>query len=96
MVRLLVLAFLFLALAYLAAGGLALVLGRRGDSSKPAAGVRRARSGSELVACAACGVHVPRSRAIEARRGSPAILFCSDICRHRARPAAETLRRRSA
>lgn len=37
-------------------------------------------SGEELVRCAVCGTHVPRSRALSAP-GVPADLYCSDHCR---------------
>ena len=37
-------------------------------------------SGEELVRCAVCGTHVPRSRALSAP-GVPVDLYCSDRCR---------------
>lgn len=37
-------------------------------------------AGEELVRCAACGVHVPRSRALSSP-GVAADLYCSDSCR---------------
>lgn len=41
--------------------------------------------GEELVRCATCGVHVPRSRALppmsaSSASGPPADLYCSDRC----------------
>ncbi len=48
-------------------------------------GDRPAAPGEELVACAACGVHTPRSRACWLRRIGP---FCSETCRQRAKNAS--------
>ncbi len=53
------------------------------EAARP--GDRPAAAGEELVACAACGVHTPLSRAYWLRRIGP---FCSETCRQRAKNAS--------
>ena len=54
-----------------------LLLGRNAPSDKPAPGAKRDRradgSAEEMVSCAHCGVHLPRSEAIAAR----SLHYCS-------------------
>ncbi len=98
MPRFLVLAALALIFAYFVSSGLARL--RDGLGGSPAA-VRQVRA-SELVACSACGVHVPRSRALDEQGGATAQpdfahrFYCSEGCRRRARPAPEAIRTTSA
>ena len=101
MARVLVLVALALFVAYLLTEGLTRLRGRLSEllsagpaNDTPAAHRGRAhrrRAAGELVACAACGVHVPRSRALQGSRsmlgdaGGGARLYCSEGCRaHRA------------
>lgn len=49
-------------------------LGRRGGGSTPAAGPAAARP---IVACAYCGLHLPRDEALPGRGG----VFCGDAHR---------------
>ncbi len=86
MARFLVLAAVALLLAYLLSDGLARLRGRLGeliDVDPPAARSESgSRGGAELVACAVCGVHVPRSRAIiAADPGEASAFYCSEACR---------------
>jgi hypothetical protein len=59
----------------------------RGPARRGTVPPRQARTevaGEELVRCAACGVHIPRSRALVSSgtpEGSPVDLYCSDSCR---------------
>jgi len=41
----------------------------------------RTPGGEDLVRDPACGVHVPRGRAIPARLGGESLFFCSEGCR---------------
>ena len=41
----------------------------------------RTPAGEDLVRDPACGVHVPRGRAIPARVGGESLFFCSEECR---------------
>jgi uncharacterized protein len=64
-----------------------LLLGRNARADKPAAGVKRDRradaSAEEMVSCAHCGVHLPRSEAIAVR----SLHYCSAAHRDAAPPA---------
>lgn len=101
MTRVLVLVAMALFVAYLLAEGLGRLRGRLGEllSAMPAnggatgGGAEGERSAGELVACAACGIHVLRSRALAAaeRRHGAALAgagesryYCSEVCRSRA------------
>jgi hypothetical protein len=62
----------------------------------PEARRRRARSSDreaeaveDLVECSVCGVFVPSGRALTSGEGT---VFCSDICRHKARDGARVER----
>ena len=97
MARLLVLAAAVILFAYLLSEGLARLrgrfgelldvfvgapLGRRGPAADRVGG--GSRGGVELVACAVCGVHVPRLRAIEGAVGggeaAASRFYCSEAC----------------
>ncbi len=102
MTRVLILVALAFFVAYLAARGLARLQDSFREALSDPAGDRR-KSGSELVACSVCGVHVPRSRALEAPGGGgarPGVtasrFYCSEDCRRRAPSVAETMRTKSA
>jgi hypothetical protein len=81
MTRWLVLLALALTIANLAAAGLARLRGKLTELlAEPVPG-RPARGGA-LVACATCGVHVPRQRARAAVAGTGTQSFyCSEACR---------------
>jgi len=49
------------------------------------------RPGEDLVPCARCGVHVPRSRLVAGRLGS----YCSEACREAAESVGTTPLNRS-
>ncbi len=90
MTRTLVLLAAALLLAYLVAQGVARLRAKLAHLLDVEAAAdrlhgRRAspRHGGELVACAACGLRVARTRAIEVAGGR---VFCSEACRRR--PAA--------
>lgn len=91
-----------LTVAYLAARGLARLQDKlRELLTEPAAGQQK--HGSMLVACSACGVHLPQSRALESlggatRRSSIAAsrYYCSENCQRQAQSTPETIRTRSA
>ena len=54
-----------------------------GEPPRPQAGPKSpSRPGETLVRCAACGTHVPLSRALPGRGGSRD-LYCSERCRDR-------------
>lgn len=100
MARILILLALAFFLAYLAGKGMARLQSRFREFLKPPTAGRRMH-GSELVACANCGVHVPQSRALEAPGGArPALaaarFFCSEDCRRQAQPVPEAVRTTSA
>lgn len=84
MIRLLLLVGLFLLAAYLVADRVALLLaGMRGGGAARLDHDDAARR--ELVACAGCGVHVPRARALEIppAHDAGARFCCSERCRAR-------------
>ena len=100
MTRFLILMALVYLGVYLAARGVAQLRGRLGEVvTEPT--MSRGSVNSELVACSACGVHVPRARALgerddAARSGSTESRFyCSEDCRM-AGPGPQAMRTRSA
>ena len=95
MARVLVLLAALLFAAYLLNEGLRRLRGRLGEllSTQPSPPARRAggsRAAEALVACAGCGVHVLRSRALATARlgGDEARFYCSESCRLRAAASA--------
>ncbi len=91
MTRFLVVLILLLYAAYLASRGLEHLRQRLSKAGNVSAGERHLGHG-ELVACANCGVHVPRSRALEARESVGTAVssrfYCSEGCRLPARPVS--------
>ncbi len=101
MIRLLILVAVVVFFTYLAARGVARLRDRLEDLlSEPV--VSRPKIGSELVACAACGVHVPQTRALTGKDDagnhsgfSAHRFFCSEECQRQGAPP-QSLRVRSA
>jgi hypothetical protein len=56
---------------------------------RPSATEREVRAVEDLVECSVCGVFVPSGRALTSGEGT---VFCSDICRHRAKTGVEAER----
>ena len=87
MTRLLVLLAILLCAAYLVSRSVARLRSRISELLiVPAEG--RQRGEAELVGCAACGVHVPRSRALPATpragdRSARERFYCSESCERR-------------
>ncbi len=90
MTRLLVLLVVLLCAAYLVARGLERLRSRLSELLIDPAASRQPGEG-ELVACASCGVHVPRSRALRASpsaAGTASRFYCSESCGRPARPVS--------
>ncbi len=88
MARLLVLSLVGLAIAYYGSVVAAHLRDRLGELREPVAGDRE--RASELVACASCGVHLPRPRAFEAPEDRGVVtgsvrFYCSETCWQRSR-----------
>ncbi len=102
MARLVVLAAVVLICAYLVARGWARLKSRLEEVLSESVAGRPRKHGSELVACATCGVHIPQSRALTPPAGGvrPALAaprsYCSEDCRRRAADPPEVIRVKSA
>ncbi len=89
MARLLIISAVTLAIAYYGTAAAARLWNELREDLRRNSGpvVAGREHGSELVACSTCGVHLPRSRAVDTG-SADARFYCSEGCRHRQRSDA--------